>query len=1201
MSRQRKVVGFAMRVIFPCLVLLFILSPVRAAEEVFDVSADRLYGRRTAETEIVVLKDNVRIVHGSTVATADSGFYDKASETLKLTGRARVMEGPVEVRGDECVYFRRERKVIFPRGMQALDSLSMVLADSGSYELDMEVLDVRGNVYYVEGDRTIEADRAVYHRKSEFIEAVGSVVVVDAGYGATLRAEYVTYDRLAGYGIAVGNPVLELNSTRTAVEPESQGPSGESVEGEPADSASAAATGPVPGVAPVPGPRAAEPAAEEPITVSSDSMEVFVDEHRAVAVGNVKIVRGSVVGTGGTAIFLDDEDRTILTGSPLLVDGESSLSGNTITMFSTGNEISRLEAAGTAKSVYLTEGGETSELTGEHITFSFTQGDLNRMFVDGSAKGIFYPPEADSAASDYSNEVAGETITITFAGREAESAVVTGGVKGSYRIQGDESEEPVTYECDKLIYQVTSAVMVLDGNARVKYGNTRLNSPLIEYDSRSYVLFAPSEPELWEGEDRITGTSLAYNLKTRRGSISGGGTNYEKGYYTGELVRKVGERELNVSKGTYTTCEHTDDPHYSFTSSKMKVYLDDKVIVKPVVLRVRGMPVFWLPFYMFPIKKGRHSGILMPRVEFGFDEGKGRFVRNIGYYYAPNDYLDFSLWGDYYEDDRWLLHLDSRYKLRYVLSGGFNASFTQELDTENRRWDLEGRHSQEIGEGGKLVVQADFVSDEKYRTETSENLEKSLRRILESSVSYTQRWEKSSLSIAADRKENLDTGEITQKLPTFNYLTNRRTLIEASPGENRVHQGTYISGNLTFSNTSSETEDDRADRQRAQLNAAISSNLRFADGNHILKNSSVLSTDRKPGNEWCAGCDSTMRAHSAFNNRTDFTFRVNPWASLNVNPNVAAAITVYDEDIEGQRLPLRLIYWYSIASNITFYRTFNTNLGGLKALRHVFLPSINYIHRPDFSEYSGRFYSLPGVGASVNKSMTMSITLENRFQAKIGSGEDVKKLNNFLTLTTSTTADFLYKEKGAETPFSTLNSSLRFYPPGGVRFDINFTNDPTDLSFETLNLTTRFAYTGKGALLPGFEDPDRQNFESMRDLTGQTPSYQFNEPTANPWNVSVIYRLNRTFETGTQAQWLEIQTGFNLSRNWRVDYSNRYDITQREMAYQEFSIYRDLHCWQARFVRRFQNGNWQYYFRVNLKAHPDLYAERGLRSLDRAY
>jgi lipopolysaccharide assembly outer membrane protein LptD (OstA) len=1161
LSRQRKVVGFAMRVIFPCLLIYALLLPRAAfADEAFDVSADRLYGRRTADTEIVVLKDNVRIVHGSTVATADSGYYDKMAETLKLMGRARVQEGSVEVRGEECLYRRLDRVVLFPRGIQALDSLSMVLADSGSYNLATEVLEVEGNVFYAEADRTIKADRAVYSRKTEFLEATGSVVIVDAAYGAKLTAEHVTYDRPAGYGVAVGQPVLEMTGAVT-----------DGAEGD-----------------------------REPVVVYSDSMEVFADAHRAVAVGNVRILQGSTEGTGGRAIFLDDEDKTILTESPLLVDGESSLSGETITMFTEEGRISRLESSGLAKSIYTTEKGETSELSGDQVTFSFAEGELSEMYVHGSAKGIFYPPAADSAAES-SNEVEGQAITITFAEKEAESALVTGGVSGTYRIQGETAEEPVTYQCNTLQYDVPSAVMVLDGDARVNYGNTRLQSPLIEYDSKSYILYAPSEPVLWEGDDKITGTSLAYNLKTRRGSISSGGTNYEKGHYTGKLVRKVGERELNVSKGTYTTCEYVDDPHYSFTSSEMKVYVDDKVIVKPVVLRVRGMPVFWLPFYMFPIKKGRHSGILVPRVEFGFDNARGRFVRNIGYYWAPNDYMDLSLWGDYYEKDRWILYLSSRYKLRYVLSGAFDASFTQELDTDNRRWDLEGVHQQDIGEDGKLVVRADFVSDEKYRTDTSENLEKSLRRILESSVSYTKRWEKSSLSLALDRKENLDTGEISQKLPTLNYLINRRTLIPSPGGVDRVHQGTYISGSFNFSSTSDRTTSAETRRQQARLNADITTNLHFADGTHLLKNSSVISGDRKPGDDWCTGCDPAMKAHSAFDNRTDFTFRLNPWASLNVNPSATASLTFYDEDTAGKSLPVRFMYWYSLTSNITFYKTYSTNLGALKALRHVFLPSVSYTHRPDFSDYSGRFYTLPGVSGSVSESMIMNIRVENRLQAKMQSGETVQKLNNFLVLETSTTADLLYRDKGREIPFSTINNNLRFYPPGGVRFDISFTNDPWDLSFETLDMTTRFGYTGRTGLLPGFEDPIRQEYADLEDLTGMTPSYQFSEPTANPWNISLIYRLSRTFETGTQAQWLELQTGFNLSRNWRVDYSGRYNITDRQIAYQEFAVYRDLHCWQARFVRRFQNDRWEYYFRINIKAHPDLYAERGLRSLDRSF
>jgi hypothetical protein len=68
-----------------------------------------------------------------------------------------------------------------------------------------------------------------------------------------------------------------------------------------------------------------------------------------------------------------------------------------------------------------------------------------------------------------------------------------------------------------------------------------------------------------------------------------------------------------------------------------------------------------------------------------------------------------------------------------------------------------------------------------------------------------------------------------------------------------------------------------------------------------------------------------------------------------------------------------------------------------------------------------------------------------------------------------------------------------------------------------------------------------------------------------------------------------------------VEYGGRFDLSGRQTVYQEYSIYRDLHCWEAQFVRRYSDDGWEYYVRINIKAHPEIYAERGLRALYRAY
>src|SRR5215813_15575686 len=130
---------------------------------------------------------------------------------------------------------------------------------------------------------------------------------------------------------------------------------------------------------------------------------------------------------------------------------------------------------------------------------------------------------------------------------------------------------------------------------------------------------------------------MTYDLGSRTGTIFDATTTYEKGLYHGERIRKAGEDLLEVLNGSYTTCSLTQ-PHYHFQSHWMKIYLKDKLVAKPVVFYVKNVPFFALPFYIFPIKPGRHSGVLLPQIELGYGNVTNGFIRNVGYYWAPNDY-----------------------------------------------------------------------------------------------------------------------------------------------------------------------------------------------------------------------------------------------------------------------------------------------------------------------------------------------------------------------------------------------------------------------------------------------------------------------------------------------------------------------------------------------------------------------------------
>jgi len=54
----------------------------------------------------------------------------------------------------------------------------------------------------------------------------------------------------------------------------------------------------------------------------------------------------------------------------------------------------------------------------------------------------------------------------------------------------------------------------------------------------------------------------------------------------------------------------------------MKVMVKDKIVARPVYLYIADVPVFALPFGIFPSERGRRSGIIGPA--FG-ESTRGRY------------------------------------------------------------------------------------------------------------------------------------------------------------------------------------------------------------------------------------------------------------------------------------------------------------------------------------------------------------------------------------------------------------------------------------------------------------------------------------------------------------------------------------------------------------------------------------------------
>ena len=96
----------------------------------------------------------------------------------------------------------------------------------------------------------------------------------------------------------------------------------------------------------------------------------------------------------------------------------------------------------------------------------------------------------------------------------------------------------------------------------------------------------------------------------------------------------------------YTTCD-LEEPHFYIKSNKIKLIENEKIISGPANLVISEIqtPLF-LPFGVFPLSTKKSSGILMP--SYGQSNSLGFNLRNLGYYFPINDYIDLTLTSDIY-------------------------------------------------------------------------------------------------------------------------------------------------------------------------------------------------------------------------------------------------------------------------------------------------------------------------------------------------------------------------------------------------------------------------------------------------------------------------------------------------------------------------------------------------------------------------
>ena len=553
--------------------------------------------------------------------------------------------------------------------------------------------------------------------------------------------------------------------------------------------------------------------------------------------------------------------------------------------------------------------------------------------------------------------------------------------------------------------------MFLTGNSKISYQDMTLEAEKIMIDQENHYLFAEGvaldsldslgnqiikgTPVFSEkGQEPIKGNTIYYDFQTKRGKIRYGKTEMSPGYYKGERIDKIGKKTLLVEDGYFTSCEFIDHPHFYFKSSKMRVLMEEEIVAKPVYFYIADIPLFVIPYGVFPSKSGRRSGIMIP--SYGESTYGGRFLKNIGYYWAPNDYLDATFTADFYDKLGFTYNGDLNYTVRYKLNGrisGFYFPKDPNSGQNKKRWAIRFNHKHNIDPTLTINASGQFQSDQNLAKDLASDVRERTNQLLTSNFTVNKSFPgtKNSMSLNIGLTENLNTGQKDYTLPNLRFSRSQSTIIETFTGKTLASKKAWYE-NVYFS---------------------YNGNLLHRGSERPLNDSlNTVEYSQKEGVEHRISLNSPNKILKYFN--------ITP--SLNYNETWVSQITMpmgFDSTNnsliteEQQTFAARRTFNASVGLKTTIYGMLEPNIGSLKSIRHKMDPQISYTISPDFStpgygyftyitdaqgntKKVDKFSKNPFSSTPTRRSEKMNISLANLFQGKVVSGEEEKKIDLFV-------------------------------------------------------------------------------------------------------------------------------------------------------------------------------------------------------------
>src|SRR5678815_577092 len=185
---------------------------------------------------------------------------------------------------------------------------------------------------------------------------------------------------------------------------------------------------------------------------------------------------------------------------------------------------------------------------------------------------------------------------------------------------------------------------------------------------------------------------------------------------------------------------------------------------------IRDIPILWLPFIFQDTRPGRHSGILVPKIGINdivrTSRTYNRQITNIGYYWAPSPYVDFTARLDWYSGRYLQAGVASQYRILNRFMDGSFAVNRQFESGGGSGFGVQWSHRQAFNLSTNLNFDVNYLSNTRIVDRNALDPALNTQQVT-SSVNFTKRFGWGSLALGGNRRQNLSDSTSTTQLPSL--------------------------------------------------------------------------------------------------------------------------------------------------------------------------------------------------------------------------------------------------------------------------------------------------------------------------------------------------------------------------------------------------------------------------------------------------